>query len=176
MIRDAGSWHYARMKRGRLVLGPLLGYRRSRQYGALFVVCILLVGFLSSSERVRLLKRLAPGILAVVLVIAVLMAIKPAQVERVVYVLSERLGSLLRDPIRRESSLKWRIIETRHALRQIGSHPLLGLGLANRYRPPMEGEFLGDWGRVVKTVLVRSVLGWLAGSFSGCCAGSQSVS
>ena len=133
------------------LLGLLLfwAYRTFfRQYWlTLFVVCILLVGFLSSSERVRLLKRLAPGILAVVLVIAVLMAIKPAQVERVVYVLSERLGSLLRDPIRRESSLKWRIIETRYALRQIGSHPLLGLGLANRYRPPMEGEttFYGDW-------------------------------
>jgi O-antigen ligase len=119
-----------------------------RQYWlTLFVTCAMLMGFLSSQERMRLLKRMAPAIIAGVLVVVLLMATQPARVERVVYVSTDRLGSLLRDPLRREDSLQWRVVETRYALRQIGSHPLLGLGLANHYRPPMEGEaaLYSDW-------------------------------
>lgn len=112
-----------------------------RQYWlTLSTTCVLLLGFLSSRERMRLLKRMAPAIAIGVLLLVVLMAAQPTRVERVVYVVTDRVGSLVRDPLRREASLRWRVIETRYALLQIGRHPILGLGLANRYRPPMISE------------------------------------
>jgi O-antigen ligase len=121
-----------------------------RQYWlTLSTICVLLLGFLSSRERMRLLKRLAPAIGGGLLLLVVLMAAQPARVERIVYVLTDRLGSLLRDPFRREVSLQWRVIETRYALLQISRHPILGLGLANHYRPPMiiesDGTWYSDW-------------------------------
>jgi len=97
----------------------------------------------------RLLKRMAPAIAVGVLLLVVLMAAQPTRAERIVYVVTDRLGSLLRDPLRREASLQWRVIETRYALLQISRHPILGLGLANRYRPPLisesYGTSYGDW-------------------------------
>jgi O-antigen ligase len=106
----------------------------------LSTICVLLLGFLSSRERMRLLKRMAPAIAVGVLLLVVLMVAQPTRVERIVYVVTDRLGSLLRDPLRRETSLQWRVIETRYALLQISRHPILGLGLANSYRPPMMSE------------------------------------
>jgi hypothetical protein len=133
------------------LLGLLLfwAYRTFfRQYWlTLFVTSFLLLGFLSNQERTRLLRRAVPAIAAGVLVVTVLVAVQPTRLERVVYVLSDRIGSLLEAPLSREGSLQWRVIESRYALRQISRYPLLGLGLANHYRPPMEGEtaFYGDW-------------------------------
>lgn len=123
------------------------GYRQF--WLTLFVICSLLFVFFSGQERLRLLKRLAPAVIASMLLIVVLMAVQPARVERVVYVVTDRLGSLLDNPLSREASLQWRAIETRYALLQIGRHPIFGLGLANRYRPPMEFEsgesMYSDW-------------------------------
>ena len=121
-----------------------------RQYWlTLFTACVLLLGVFSGRERMRLLKRMAPAMVAGVLLLVVLTAAQPTRVERIVYVMTDRLGSLLRDPLRREASLRWRVIETRYALLQISRHPLLGLGLANRYRPPLvsesDGTSYGDW-------------------------------
>lgn len=111
-----------------------------RQYWlTLFVICILLVGFLSIRERIRLFKRLAPAIAAIMLIALVLMSTQSTLVERFVQPLTDRLASLSRDPLM-ENSLQWRLIETQYALQQISRHPVIGLGLANRYRPPMENE------------------------------------
>jgi O-antigen ligase len=112
-----------------------------RQYWlTLFVICVLLLAFLSSQERLRLLRRMVPAIIVGVLILVVLMAAQPTRIERFVYVITDRLGSLLHDPLKQESSLQWRVIETRYALLQFSRHPILGLGLANSYRPPMESE------------------------------------
>lgn len=120
-----------------------------RQYWiTLLIVCILLLAFLSSQERLRLFKRLAPAILLGMLMLVVLVSVYPSLIDRVAYVLSDRIGSLLEDPFRREGSLQWRVIETHYALRQFSRHPLFGIGLANRYRPPMESEasaMYGGW-------------------------------
>jgi O-antigen ligase len=112
----------------------------------LFVTCILLLGFLSNQERIRLLKRLVPAIVATVLLIVVLMATQPTRVESMVYALTDRVESLGQNPLK-EDSLQWRVFETRYALLQIGRHPLLGIGLDNNYRPPMEseGDMYSDW-------------------------------
>jgi O-antigen ligase len=105
----------------------------------LSIVCILLTGFLSGAERLRLLKRMAPAAMAGAVIVIMLMATQPTQVERVVYSLSDRVASLGRNPLK-ESSLQWRVIETYYALPQISRHPLFGIGLGNPYRPPMIAE------------------------------------
>ena len=121
-----------------------------RQYWlTLSTVCVLLMGFLSGRERMRLLRRMALPMAVCVLLLVVLVIAQPTRVERLVYVVTDRVGSLVRDPFRREVSLQWRVIETRYALLQIGRHPILGIGLANRYRPPMVSESdlttFSDW-------------------------------
>ena len=121
-----------------------------RQYWlTLFIVCLLLWVFLSSSERMRLLRRMVPALVVSLLLFGTLIAAQPTQVERVVYILTDRVGSLLKNPLKREASLQWRVIETRYALIQINRHPVFGIGLGNSYRPPMESEAGGttftDW-------------------------------
>lgn len=120
-----------------------------RQYWlTLFVACVLLAGFLSGQERMRLLKRMAPVIMAGVLLVVVLMAAQPTRFERIVSPLTDRVASLGQNPLK-EASLQWRVIETRYALQHISQRPLLGIGLGNTYRPPMESESgltsFGDW-------------------------------
>jgi hypothetical protein len=112
-----------------------------RQYWlTLLATCIILLGFLSSRERLRLLKRMAPAIAVGILLVIVLIVTQPAWVERIVYVITDRVGSLLKDPLKREGSLQWRAIETHYALIKISQNPILGIGLANSYRPPMVSE------------------------------------
>jgi O-antigen ligase len=114
----------------------------------LFVACVLIVVFLSSGERLRLLKHMAPAAIAGVCLVIVLMATQPTQVKQLAQPLTERLASLGQNPLT-EASLQWRVIESRYALQQISRHPALGLGLGNTYRPPMVVESGGssfeDW-------------------------------
>jgi O-antigen ligase len=126
------------------LLGLLLfwAYRTFfRQYWlTLFVVCVLLLVFLTSRERFRLLKHMMPAIVMGALLLVALMAFQPERIERITYIFSDRIGSLLEDPFKKEGSLQWRVIETNYALQQISRHPVFGIGLANSYRPPMAGE------------------------------------
>ncbi len=119
-----------------------------RQYWlTLFVACILLLAFLSGQERMRLFRRMVPVALAGVLIAGVFIAAQPKQFERMIHPLADRIASLTQNPFKREGSLQWRMIETHYAMTQIERHPVLGLGLANSYRPPMEseGDMYGDW-------------------------------
>lgn len=112
-----------------------------RQYWlTLFVVCVLLLFLISTHERIRLLKRMMPVLAIGTLIIIFLMSTQSARLENITYVLQDRISSLLQNPFKNESSLRWRIFETRYALMQISRHPTFGLGLANSYRPPMESE------------------------------------
>lgn len=112
-----------------------------RQYWlTLIVACMLLIFFLTNRERSRLIKRIMPAILVGFLVLVILFVTQPTRVERVIYILTDRLGSLLQNPLRNEGSLQWRANETYAALTQIYRHPILGIGLANSYRTPMAGE------------------------------------
>jgi hypothetical protein len=121
-----------------------------RQYWlTLLVTCVVLVGFLSTGERLRLLKRMIPAMLAGLFLLGTLIVVQPSRVQRIGYVLADRLGSLVNNPLKNENSLKWRVIETHYALLQIKRHPVLGIGLANQYRPPMISEegisMYSDW-------------------------------
>lgn len=126
------------------LLGLLLfwAYRTLfRQYWlTLLMVCIVLFVFLSRGERFRLLRRVLPALTGGVLLMIIMAGVQPAGLGRAAYVLTDRLGSLLQDPFKKEASLQWRVIETHYALQQIRRHPIFGIGLANSYRPPMAGE------------------------------------
>jgi O-antigen ligase len=113
-----------------------------RQYWlTIFIICALLfVFFFTTVERMRLLKRLLPMAVGAVVVLAVLTVVQPTRVERIAYIAADRAGSLLKDPVKREASLQWRVIETHYAIMQITRHPVFGIGIANSYRPPMAGE------------------------------------
>jgi O-antigen ligase len=106
----------------------------------LFTTCIFLIGLICTQDRLRLIKRMIPAVIIGVVIVIGLAVNQPTQVERVLYILTDRLGSLLQDPIRNEGSLQWRAIETRAALEQIRNNPIIGIGLANSYRTPMAGE------------------------------------
>lgn len=130
----------------RIILLGLLFYWAYRTYFrtywlSLAVVCALLIVFLSGQERVRLLKRMAPAIVTIVVVVGTLMLTQPTKVERITQPLSDRLVTLANGKeILQEGSLQWRVIESRYALEEIYRHPVLGIGLANKYRPPMQAE------------------------------------
>jgi len=112
-----------------------------RQYWlTLVVTCLLLILLLASKERMRLIRRVAPAIVIGILLLGIFFVTHPTTIERYTYIITDRLGSLLNDPLRNEGSLQWRAIETRAALNQIYRHPILGIGLANSYRTPMAGE------------------------------------
>ncbi len=139
----------AMLKKGnqlwRIVLLGLLVYwafrTGYRQYWlTLAVICILILAFFSAPERLRLLRRMLPALLGGILLLGLLLVFQPARVEHVRFILADRLGSLLNNPIKSESSLQWRVMETRYALIQIERHPLLGIGLANKFRPPFASE------------------------------------
>jgi O-antigen ligase len=115
-----------------------------RQYWlTLFVICVMLLVFLSTLERIRLIKRMALPIITGVLIVVALMAMQPSRVERLVQPLVDRVMSLGQNPLN-EGSLQWRLIENHYALQQIIHHPVLGIGLANAYRPPLELEIGGN--------------------------------
>ena len=126
------------------LLGLLLFWAFRTQFRnywlTLGVGCLLLLGFLSATERMRLVRRMAPAAVVGALLVGMLVVSQPKAVEQVTYVVTDRVGSLLRDPVKREGSLQWRVIETRYALQQITRNPLLGVGLGNSYRPPMVSE------------------------------------
>lgn len=129
----------------RIALLSLLAYWAFRTlfrnyWLTLFFAAILLLVFLSSRERNRLLRHLIPVAAVGLLFLVASIMVQPAKVERISYVVTDRLGSLLHDPLEREGSLQWRAFETRYALLQFKRHPLLGHGLANSYRPPMVDE------------------------------------
>ncbi|MGD0612081.1 MAG: O-antigen ligase family protein [Anaerolineales bacterium] len=128
---------------GFLLYWVLMTYFRE-YWLTLLTICILLLGFLSSRERMRLLKRMAPVAIAgvlivVVLLVVVLVAGQATQVERIVQPLAARWASLGQN-VFDETSLQWRALENRYALQQISLHPVLGIGLGNAYRPPLELE------------------------------------
>ncbi len=111
-----------------------------RQYWlTLVVACAGLFVILTSGERIRLLKRIAPVIILCIIVISFLALSQPSQVVRIFQPLVARLETLTHNPLK-EASLQWRIAETRYALQKIGQQPILGIGLGNTYRPPMISE------------------------------------
>lgn len=125
---------YARW--GVLALAVLLTFNRS-YWVAAAVSLLLLVALLASEERHRLVVW---GLvtLAVVVVLVLALAGQPgSRGERLMAASLDRIGSLGRAETfwMPGSSFGWRGVEYEHALPQIATRPILGLGLGSEYRP-----------------------------------------
>ena len=102
--------------------------------------CALLPAFVIGAERIRLIGRLLPFVLGFVLLVMAQQVIDPGGAAQMQAAVLDRAESLLEDLTRTDSSVQWRLIESQYALQQIARHPLLGIGVANPYRPPLEFE------------------------------------
>ncbi len=117
----------------------LYSFQRNFWLCAAFEVA-LLAAMLRGPERLRLTKRITLFLAVLVVYIAVLQAVQPGQIDRLLTAANNRIVSLLRAPTRSDSSTTWRVAENHYALRQIARNPVLGVGLASTYRPPLENE------------------------------------
>lgn len=131
------SWTYAWMG----LLGAALVLTFNRNYWA--AVCLSLVVFaLHISKRHRV--RLAAAGLAVAIVAGAVfpvMAVSGGRLGKFAHAASDRLSFLYEGKrVMRSTSLEWRLMENRYAVRSIIKAPVFGIGLGNRYRPTMPGE------------------------------------
>lgn len=104
-----------------------------------WVVASVVLSLLAYLVRPQDRQRLIGWGLVVLFVAAIVLLsafVEPeSEVARLVRAASARLGTLGSSETLEEDSLQWRYIENQYAVRQIASHPLLGLGLGARYRP-----------------------------------------
>lgn len=160
--RHLRFWHY-------LVLMLLLGlvgnwlfrsFQRS-MWVSMTLILFLLFVFLSTTERLRLIRRLLPIIVAFPLLIFVYWHMFPYETEVLANAVLDRIGSLLaRDLARADDSVDWRVIETQYALDTFTEHPLLGIGPGNEYRPPLEREIL--WNEYGLRWFIHNAYLWIA--------------
>jgi hypothetical protein len=108
----------------------------------IFCSCCLLFYLLSIKQRIRLLRHLSLLMLFTLLIVGLLQGIKPDMVQRQIEAVVERIGSLNETLTRTDSSIQWRVIENWYAIQKFFQHPILGIGIGNSYRPPMEIEII----------------------------------
>jgi|GEM_PF-5800586 len=111
-------------------------YQRN-YWGTAALGILLLLVLISGPERLRLFKRMLPIMIIGLIGVGVLFAVQPGEVGRQISIAVERIGSLTEDLGRTDSSIQWRLIENFYAMKSIQTHPLLGIGIANIYRPEM---------------------------------------
>ncbi len=108
------------------------------------LVLILLFLIMTSRDRMRLIHRLFPiGVMMLIAIVAY-WRIFPNETEQLWEASFGRIASLTSGAnlARTDDSVDWRIIETDYALRSIRENPLLGIGPGSEYRPPLEREIL----------------------------------
>jgi O-antigen ligase len=108
----------------------------------------LMIVLLSNRERFRLSRRLLPLFLLGLILLLGLLISKPVVIESNLDAIKNRMTSLTNNPTLTDESLRYRMFENRYALPQIIDHPILGLGIGNRYRPFFGEElhsFALDW-------------------------------
>jgi O-antigen ligase len=107
-----------------------------RSYWATLGASLLILAYLvRGQDRKRLFGWGLVVLFSAVVVLLPAMDDPRSQVARLVNASLVRLGTLASGETLQEASLQWRYVENHYALRQIASHPLLGLGLGARYRP-----------------------------------------
>lgn len=117
--------------------GVVLTYNRSYWVAALLAVCVLML-LAGTGQKKRLAALLAVAVVSAGLLAA--FAAYSGTGGRTLEAVSERFGSLFAGKTLTESSsLDDRAIENSYAIRQIESHPVLGIGLGNDYRPEIPG-------------------------------------
>lgn len=135
--KTSPAWTYAWMG----LLGAALVLTFNRNFWA--AACLSLVAFalhISKKHRVRLA---AAGIAVAIVAGAVfpVMAVSGGRLGRFAHAAADRLSFIYEGKqVMRSTSLEWRLMENRFAVRAIKKEPVFGIGLGNRYRPTMPGE------------------------------------
>lgn len=124
--------------------GVLLTY--NRQYWGSIVFSLFIFALLLSKVR----KRRFVSWLAIAFIFLILIIIPISRLSKTARVYSDsivaRFSSLFTvKQTFASSSLEWRKIENRYALRSIVKHPLQGIGLRNTYRPSLPGMHMLGW-------------------------------
>ena len=133
-------------------IGVLLTFKR-HLWGALVVIFLIMVLVSNRREIQRILLRGFSAFAVMLVGLFFIMNYTGSAGPDLVASSADRMFSLLRadtydDP---DSSLRWRDFENYYALRQIKSHPFIGIGLGTIYRPWVPGK---DYGNV-------SLQGWI---------------
>lgn len=135
-----------------LVLVGLLGlvvnwlfrsFQRSMWVSSALVLFLLFL-MMTNRDRMRLIQRMFPLMIIMLVGIVIYWRMFPYETEKLWEASFGRIASLASGTnlARTDDSVDWRIIETEHALRSIRKHPLLGIGPGSEYRPPLEREIL----------------------------------
>lgn len=104
-------------------------------WAALIIAFILLATMVKGTDRKRFIGW-SLAVLCILSIISIPAFVEPKSgVGRIIVASLSRLFTLGSSKTINERSLQWRYVENKHALRQIISHPLIGLGLGAEYRP-----------------------------------------
>jgi len=118
------------------LLGGALVLTFLRSYWAVTGVLLVLLALLVKGQSRR--RLVGWGLVVVFLIAVTVLAVlcKPeSRAADLIKASFERLATLGSKETLGESSLQWRYVENEYAIRQIISHPFLGLGMGSRYRP-----------------------------------------
>ena len=120
------------------LLGIAILFTFLRSYWATLIIVLILLGYVFRGYDRRSLVRW--GLVALFSAAIILLAVfsdPGSRAARLVGASMDRLSTLGRSGTfqREDTSLNWRKIENRYALSTIASHPLIGLGMAFKYRP-----------------------------------------
>lgn len=127
-------------------MGVLLTYNRS--YWASIILTLSIFVLLTSKTTKRRVLAWSVIILILVGVLSFAFLSLGGRPREYFVSLSERFTSLFSgERVISSPSLRWRRVENEYALKQIVKHPLMGIGLANDYRPRIFQESLHniDW-------------------------------
>lgn len=117
-----------------LGLGLLLTFNRS-SWVAIAVALLFLMCLVRGQNRKRLVGWGLVVALSAAIILLPVLAEPGSRLARLASASMERLGTLAGvGKVLADSSFQWRYPEYEHALPQVVSHPLLGLGLGARYR------------------------------------------
>ena len=122
----------------------VLTFRRGLWVG-IGAVLLLFAGLVNQQHRLRFLKWTLVTMLWGMMILLPLLDQPQSRAVKLMHASFERLGTLVNSntfEANQTSTLRWRDFEYKHALPQISSHPLLGLGFGAEYRPFVFGI---DW-------------------------------
>jgi O-antigen ligase len=121
-----------------VLLGIAIIFTFLRSYWAAIIIVLFLLSYIiKGHERRKLIKGSLIAIFSAAILLVIILSDPGSRVARLANASMERLSTLGRSGTfqGQDGSLNWRKIENQYAFATIASHPLLGLGLAARYRP-----------------------------------------
>ncbi len=129
---------------GLAVFWLLRSFQRN-YWGTAALNVVLLFLLLTGRQRLRLVRHLLPLALIGVVAALVLAMAMPQAVDRLVGASVGRAASLDPTTLATDSSIQWRESEIQYAMVQVVHSPIIGIGIATPYRPPLVVEESGSY-------------------------------